>query len=151
MLVVLVDALRCLEKYILASNGTAKALFHETEDWVFSFHNVCEVLGFNPQYIRKAALQRTTRKLKMAQQPNVLIEETDMATKLFVGNLAYSVTDAELKKLFEPHGIVKSVKVISDKVTGRSRGFGFVEMRSADEARTAIEALNGTNSKGARR
>ena len=78
----------------------------------------------------------------------LLIEEEDMEKKLFVGNLAYSVTDTQLQKLFEPHGIVKSVKVISDKTTGRSRGYGFVEMRSEDEARRAIEALNGTQLEG---
>jgi cold-inducible RNA-binding protein len=79
------------------------------------------------------------------QQLKVLIdEEDDMAKKLFVGNLAFSVTDTQLQKLFEPHGIVKSVKVISDKTTGRSRGYGFVEMSSEDEARRATEALNGT-------
>ena len=71
-----------------------------------------------------------------------------MEKKLFVGNLAYSVTDTQLQKLFEPHGIVKSVKVISDKTTGRSRGYGFVEMSSKDEARRAIEALNGTQLEG---
>ena len=71
-----------------------------------------------------------------------------MAKKLFVGNLAFSVTDTKLQKLFEPRGIVKSVKVISDKTTGRSRGYGFVEMSSEDEARRAIEALNGTQLEG---
>ena len=79
------------------------------------------------------------------QQLKVLIdEEDDMAKKVFVGNLAFSVTGTQLQKLFEPHGIVKSVKVISDKTTGRSRGYGFVEMSSEDEARRATEALNGT-------
>jgi RNA recognition motif-containing protein len=71
-----------------------------------------------------------------------------MEKKLFVGNLAYSVTDAQLQELFERHGTVKSVTVISDKTTGRSRGYGFVEMSSEDEARRAIEALNGTQIEG---
>jgi RNA recognition motif-containing protein len=83
------------------------------------------------------------------QQLNVLIdEEDDMAKRLFVGNLAYSVTDTQLQELFERHGVVESVKVISDKTTGRSRGYGFVEMSSEDEARRAIEALNGTQLEG---
>jgi cold-inducible RNA-binding protein len=67
-----------------------------------------------------------------------------METKLFVGNLAYSVTDTQLQELFERHGSVKSAKVIADKSSGRSRGYGFVEMSSEEEARRAIEALNGT-------
>jgi RNA recognition motif-containing protein len=71
-----------------------------------------------------------------------------MEKKLFVGNLAYSVTDAQLQELFERHGTVKSATVISDKITGRSRGYGFVEMSSEDEARRAIEALNGTQVEG---
>lgn len=71
-----------------------------------------------------------------------------MEKRLFVGNLAYSVTDTQLQKLFEPHGIVKSIKVISDRTTGRSRGYGFVEMSSEAEAGRAIEALNGTQLEG---
>lgn len=67
-----------------------------------------------------------------------------MEKRLFVGNLAYSVTDTQLQELFERHGMVKSVTIISDKTTGRSRGYGFVEMSSEDEARRAIEALNGS-------
>ena len=71
-----------------------------------------------------------------------------MAKRLFVGNLAYSVTETQLQELFERHGVVESVKVTSDKTTGRSRGYGFVEMSSEDEARRAIEALNGTQLEG---
>jgi RNA recognition motif-containing protein len=67
-----------------------------------------------------------------------------METKLFVGNLAYSVTDTQLQELFKRHGSVKSAKIIADKSSGRSRGYGFVEMSSEEEARRAIEALNGT-------
>jgi len=83
------------------------------------------------------------------QQLKVLIdEEHDMAKRLFVGNLAYSITDTQLQKLFEPHGLIESVKIISDRSTGRSRGYGFVEMSSENEARRAIEALNGTQLEG---
>ena len=63
---------------------------------------------------------------------------------IYVGNLSYDTTDASLRTAFEAHGEVSSAQVITDRDTGRSRGFGFVEMPSGDEARAAIEALNGT-------
>jgi RNA recognition motif-containing protein len=66
-----------------------------------------------------------------------------MAKKLYVGNLSYSVTDADLAKLFEPHGAIQSAQVIMDRDTGRSKGFGFVEMSNDQEAQAAIAALNG--------
>ena len=65
-----------------------------------------------------------------------------MSTKLFVGSLPWSIDDAKLKETFETHGNVVSAKVVMDRATGRSRGFGFVEMGSADEANKAIKALN---------
>ena len=65
-----------------------------------------------------------------------------MGKKLYVGNLAYSVTDQTLEQLFGQHGTVQSAQVIMDRDTGRSKGFGFVEMGSDDEARTATAALN---------
>ena len=65
-----------------------------------------------------------------------------MSTKLFVGSLPWSVNDDKLKAAFEEHGNVVSAKVVMDRTTGRSRGFGFVEMGSADEASKAIKALN---------
>ena len=71
-----------------------------------------------------------------------------MGRKLYVGNLAYSVTDGELQQMFEPHGTVQSAQVIIDRDTGRSKGFGFVEMSSAQEAQAAIAALNGQQSEG---
>jgi cold-inducible RNA-binding protein len=71
-----------------------------------------------------------------------------MENKVFVGNLAYSVSDTDLQELFERQGTVKSANVICDKSTGRSRGYGFVEMSSEDEARRAIETLNGTQLEG---
>ena len=67
-----------------------------------------------------------------------------MSQKLYVGGLPFSTTDTELEKLFSPHGTVESAKVITDKFTGKSRGFGFVELGSASEANKAIDALNGT-------
>ncbi len=71
-----------------------------------------------------------------------------MGKKLYVGNLSYEVSSADLEKMLSEHGEVQSAEVIMDRDTGRSKGFGFVEMGSDDEARTAIEALNGTESGG---
>jgi RNA recognition motif-containing protein len=67
---------------------------------------------------------------------------------IYVGNLSYEVTQDDLKQAFEAHGDVVNTSVITDKFSGRSRGFGFVEMAKDDEARKAIEALNGTDLKG---
>lgn len=66
-----------------------------------------------------------------------------MAVKLYVGNLPYSTTDADLTQLFAEYGTVVSASVISDRETGRSKGFGFVEIEEEDKAKAAIEALNG--------
>ncbi len=63
---------------------------------------------------------------------------------LYVGGLPYTVTDKQLEEIFSAHGTVESARVITDKFTGRSRGFGFVEMSSGAEAQKAIKALNGT-------
>jgi RNA recognition motif-containing protein len=71
-----------------------------------------------------------------------------MGRKLYVGNLTYEVTDGELSKMFEPHGTVESAQVIMDRDTGRSKGFGFVEMKTEPEAQAAISALNGKESDG---
>jgi RNA recognition motif-containing protein len=71
-----------------------------------------------------------------------------MSNKLYVGGLPFSVTDGRLQEIFQAHGTVESAKVISDKFTGQSRGFGFVEMSSGSEAQKAIDALNGTQLDG---
>jgi cold-inducible RNA-binding protein len=71
-----------------------------------------------------------------------------MGSKLYVGGLPYSVTEGRLQELFSAHGTVESANVISDKFTGQSRGFGFVEMSSSSEAQTAIQSLNGTQFEG---
>jgi cold-inducible RNA-binding protein len=68
--------------------------------------------------------------------------------KIFVGNFAFSMTEAELRSLFEPHGHVESVTIVTDRDTGRSRGFAFVEMTDNGEAEKAIAALNGMDSGG---
>ena len=64
------------------------------------------------------------------------------SNKLYVGGLPYSTTDRQLEELFSSHGTVESARVVADKFTGQSRGFGFVEMSSQEEAQTAIQALN---------
>lgn len=71
-----------------------------------------------------------------------------MNQKLYVGNLSYATTDQELQDLFAQHGTVQSANVVTDRYTGRSRGFGFVEMGSGEEAQQAIEALNGSDFQG---
>ena len=71
-----------------------------------------------------------------------------MGSKLYVGNLSYDVTSSDLQALFEPHGTVTSAEVISDRDTGRSKGFGFVQMGSDAEAQAAIAALNGQDNAG---
>jgi RNA recognition motif-containing protein len=64
---------------------------------------------------------------------------------LYVGNLPHSTTEAELRNLFEAHGAVEKITLVTDRDTGRSRGFGFVEMTNASEADEAIATLNGTD------
>ncbi len=71
-----------------------------------------------------------------------------MGKKLYVGNLPYSVADSDLQRLFEAHGSVVSAQVIMDRDTGRSKGFGFVEMGNDSEAQAAISALNGSEVDG---
>jgi len=65
--------------------------------------------------------------------------------KIYVGNLSYEATEDELRDLFAAHGTVESVAIVTDRMTGRPRGFGFVEMADDAEARAAIDALNGTD------
>jgi len=71
-----------------------------------------------------------------------------MGKKVYVGNLAFSVTESSLNDLFSQHGTVDSCRLITDRDTGRSKGFGFVEMSSDDEAQSAISALNGHEHEG---
>ena len=67
---------------------------------------------------------------------------------IYVGNLPYNVVEEDLREIFEEYGEVASVKIISDKLTGRSKGFGFVEMENDQEARKAIEELNNAELSG---
>jgi RNA recognition motif-containing protein len=67
---------------------------------------------------------------------------------IYVGSLSYKATEEDLKQAFESFGQVESVKIIKDRYSGESRGFGFIEMNNANEAQSAIEALNGRELKG---
>ena len=71
-----------------------------------------------------------------------------MGSKLYVGNLSYDVNSSDLEQLFAQYGTVQSAEVISDRDTGRSKGFGFVQMGSDEEAQAAISALNGQEHSG---
>lgn len=71
-----------------------------------------------------------------------------MSKKIFVGGLAFSTNEDELRNLFAPFGQINSVQIVTDRYTGKSRGFGFVEMNSDEEAAKAIESLNGTELAG---
>lgn len=71
-----------------------------------------------------------------------------MGAKLYVGNLSFDVDNADLEAMFAAHGSVRSAQVIMDRDTGRSKGFGFVEMGADGEAQSAISALNGADFKG---
>ena len=71
-----------------------------------------------------------------------------MGKKLYVGNLSYDVSSSDLEKMLSEYGTVMSAEVVSDRMTGRSRGFGFVEMGTEEEAQAAIEALNGKEEQG---
>ena len=77
----------------------------------------------------------------------ILLEEK-MNTKLYVGGLPYTTTESELEDLFAEHGQIQSVRIITDRMTGRSRGFGFVEMNTPEESQAAISALDGTQFSG---
>jgi len=71
-----------------------------------------------------------------------------MGSKIYVGGLPYAATEQQLSDLFAQHGAVESARVITDKFTGQSRGFGFVEMTTGEDAQKAISALNGTQMDG---
>ena len=71
-----------------------------------------------------------------------------MGKRLYIGNLAYSIGSADLERMLSAYGTVISAEVINDRMTGRSKGFGFVEMGSDEEAQAAIDGLNGTEHEG---
>jgi len=72
------------------------------------------------------------------------LSSKDSDVNIFVGNLAFTTTEQDLRQLFEPYGTVETVRMMTDRDTGRSRGFGFVEMPDSRAAESAIDALNGT-------
>jgi len=82
--------------------------------------------------------------------PLILVDDSGrgFAVNIYVGNLPYSTTDADLTTMFSPHGQVDKSQIIIDRETGRSRGFGFVEMGNDEEARKAIAAMNGADMAG---
>jgi RNA recognition motif-containing protein len=82
----------------------------------------------------------------MAALPNTNPERITM--NIYVGNLSFNTTDDDLNEAFGRHGQVESARVVSDRVTGRSRGFGFVEMPNGNEAQAAISAMNNTDLQG---
>lgn len=84
-----------------------------------------------------------------ASQDNAIhLRREEVGNKLYVGSLPYSITEEKLTELFAPHGTVESAKIISDKYSGQSKGFGFVEMSNSEEAASAISALNGKEFEG---
>jgi cold-inducible RNA-binding protein len=88
------------------------------------------------------------RWLHPSMQCESFFEEAQMGSKLYVGNLGYGVTDSNLEQMFSAHGAVQSAQVIMDRNTGRSKGFGFVEMSNSADAEKAINALNGVEKDG---
>jgi cold-inducible RNA-binding protein len=76
------------------------------------------------------------------------MEDQVSSAKLYVGNLSYETSEASLRTVFEPHGSVSSVNLITDRDSGRPKGFGFVEMGTAEEAQTAKTALDGSQLDG---
>jgi cold-inducible RNA-binding protein len=78
----------------------------------------------------------------IADERPLFLWSSEMGKKLYVGNLAFSVTDSTLQQMFGAHGTVQSAQVIMDRDSGRSKGFGFVEMGNDQEAQAAIQSLN---------
>ena len=79
----------------------------------------------------------------METSPGEAKQDNELSKKIYVGNLSFQSTESELRDLFSQHGTVESAKIIEDRETGRSRGFGFVEMEDASAADQAIQALDG--------
>jgi len=93
--------------------------------------------------------RRSVPPLAVASLPGIhLGEESFMEAKLYVGNLPYNTADEDLQNLFSQAGTVKSAQVIKDRVSGRSKGFAFVEMSTAEEAQAAISKFNGQDFNG---
>src|SRR5206468_13010570 len=108
----------------------------------------CCLLTLIPSGPECRPLSDLDRKVKVGSFAPRCVRSIPMGRKLYVGNLSYNVTDADLEQLCAQHGTVQSAHVIQDRDTGRSKGFGFVEMGSDEEAQAAIAALNGQEHDG---
>src|ERR1051325_834843 len=95
-----------------------------------------------------ASLSRLRPSLFFPSKTMSTTRRNPMGSKIYVGGLPFSTTEVQLNQLFTSHGTVESARVITDKFTGQSRGFGFVEMSTAEEAKKAIGALNATQLDG---
>jgi cold-inducible RNA-binding protein len=102
---------------------------------------------FPPSWPELRSLSMVTLKAKQRVTPAIDRRNT-MGNKLYVGNLSYDVSSSDLEQMFSPHCTVESAQVIEDRGSGRSKGFGFVEMASSGEAQAAIDALNGRDHSG---
>jgi hypothetical protein len=98
-----------------------------------------KVQGIKNAHVRQIVCRKVRRGVSF-----IFCEDFCMTKSLYVGNLPWSATEEEVRSLFAAHGTVNSVKLVSDRETGRARGFGFVEMEAAD-ASGAMEALDGSN------
>lgn len=130
----------------------ARKWFIDTEDWVFQ----------STTHLAKDSQRKADQTVALVKTSNagpfvvrfgvtgddISKEEKMIGKKLYVGGLPYSVSDEELEELFAEHGTVESARVIMDKMTGRSRGFGFVEMSSPAEAQAACDQMNGAQLQG---
>jgi cold-inducible RNA-binding protein len=104
-------------------------------------YNACSV--DRPRDFKVTARQFSSARFVYPQNWLVRIKKGLKMTNIFVGNLSFGATEQTVRALFEPHGAVERVSIVTDRDTGRSRGFGFVEMNDAGEAENAIAALNG--------
>lgn len=98
--------------------------------------------------IASSALSFPSRSCSRVPDNVISGRRTPMGSKIYVGGLPYAATESQLTTLFASHGTVESARVITDKFTGQSRGFGFVEMSTPEEAKAAISALNGSQMDG---
>jgi cold-inducible RNA-binding protein len=84
----------------------------------------------------------------MTWRSRIRVAAKDVAVNIYVGNMAFTATEADLRALFEPYGAVEQIKLITDQYTGRARGFGFVEMADRRAAQAAIAGLNSKDLNG---
>ena len=108
-------------------------------------HTAGDLEALSPFLLRIALAFRASAYCSddLAIHSHVFHDEEDLCVNIFVGNVAFSATDHDLRQLFEPYGMVAKVNIITDRETGRSRGFGFVEMPDSAAAKAAIQGLQG--------